>query len=178
MSLHTAINTNDHKQGSAEARVTLVEYGDYECPYCGEAYAIIKKLQKVLGDDLLFVFRNFPLTQMHPDALPAACLAEAAGLQGRFWQLHDLLYENQQDLSAEGMMNYAQRSGLNIEKLNTDSASEQVLTKIDSDIEGGARSGVNGTPTFFINGKRHNDDYEYSTLKKALDKALAEKSLT
>src|ERR1700689_5261984 len=101
------VSAKDHAQGPASAPVTLVEYGDYECPYCGEAYAVLKAVKKQMGDSLRFVFRNFPLSEMHPFALAAAEAAEAAGAQGKFWQMHDMLYENQEQLEPKALVGYA-----------------------------------------------------------------------
>src|SRR3989454_3268008 len=109
------VSERDHAQGRADAPVTLVEYGDYQCPYCGEAYPVVKRLQKALGKKLRFVFRNFPLTQAHPYALLAAEAAEASGLQGKFWQMHDLIYENQVDLEPDILPSWAGKVGLDLE---------------------------------------------------------------
>src|SRR3954471_6549289 len=106
MNLHLPVNENDQKQGNLNAPLVMVEYGDYECPHCGAAYPIVKKLQKHFNDRLLFVFRNFPLTEMHPHALAAARVAEAAALQKKFWQTHDLIFENQQNLSSYQLLSY------------------------------------------------------------------------
>ncbi|MEP7108320.1 MAG: thioredoxin domain-containing protein [Ferruginibacter sp.] len=172
MNLHVAVNESDQKQGSSGAPLTLVEYGDYECPYCGEAYPIIKEIQAYFDDKLLFVFRNFPLAEMHPHALAAAYVAESAARQKKFWEVHDLIYENQQDLSSKQLLNYARSAGADIKKLTADINSAKIMDKVESDMESGARSGVNGTPTFFINGKRHNGNYEFEALKNALEELL------
>jgi protein-disulfide isomerase len=162
----------DHIQGPDDAPVTLVEYGDYECPFCGEAYPIVKQIQKALGPNLRFVFRNFPLTESHPHALHAAQAAEAAVLQNRFWEMHDLLFENQQTLEDGDLITFAQTLGLNMSKWRRDYSSEQVVNKIEADMSGGLRSGVNGTPTFFINGERHDGSFEYSELLAAVQEQL------
>lgn len=172
MNLRVAVNENDQKQGNPQAPVILVEYGDYECPYCGEAYPIIKEIQNYFDDKLLFVFRNFPLAEMHPNALAAACVAESAANQHKFWEVHDLIYENQEDISFNQLMKYARTVGTDIKKLESDMNSLKVINKVEGDMESGARSGVNGTPTFFINGKRHNGNYEFEELKNALEKLL------
>jgi protein-disulfide isomerase len=172
MNLHVAVNDNDQKEGSPKAKLVLIEYGDYECPYCGEVYPIIKEIQKDFGDDLLFVFRNFPLAEMHPNALAAACVAESAGGQQKFWQVHDLIYENQENLSPKQLLSYAGSVGVDLKRLVADMNSSKIMNKVESDMEGGARSGVNGTPTFFINGKRHNEGYDYEVLKRALEQWL------
>ena len=168
MNLHVAVNDNDQKQGNANAPLVLVEYGDYECPHCGAAYPIIKKLQRHFDDRLLFVFRNFPLAEMHPHALAAAQVAEAAALQGKFWPMHDRIFENQNSLSSQQLLNLAHATGANLEQLVKDMRTEKIREKVENDMEGGIRSGVNGTPTFFINGKRYDGYYEYELLKDAL----------
>jgi protein-disulfide isomerase len=161
----------DHIQGSAEAAVTLVEYGDYECPYCGAAYPIIKEVQARMGDRLRFVFRNFPITTSHPHAERAAEAAEAAATQGRFWEMHDLLYENQQRLSDEDLHSYAEQLGLDIAPFDQQMAERAHAERVHEDFISGVRSGVNGTPTFYINGARHDGSYELETLLAALEEA-------
>jgi protein-disulfide isomerase len=165
------VNANDHRQGSADAAWTLVEYGDYECPVCGRAYPIVKQLQKRLGDQLLFVFRNFPLRQIHPHAERAAEAAEFAAADGRFWEMHDLLFENQQDLEDERLFQLAVQIGLSAQKLRRSLGSEIYQGRIDLDFREGIRSGVNGTPTFFINGVRHDGSFDFDTLLRALAEA-------
>ena len=172
MSAPIPVGENDHKQGPAHAALVLVEYGDYECPHCGAAYPIIKKLQQHFGEKMLFVFRNFPLAEMHPHALAAAYVAEASELQQKFWPLHDLIFEHQEHLSDHHLLNYANTAGVDLKKLGIDIRSAPIVDKVEKDMIGGARSGVNGTPTFFINGKRHDGYYEYEALKEALEKAL------
>jgi protein-disulfide isomerase len=161
----------DHIQGPAEAAVTLVEYGDYECPYCGAAYPIIKEIQARMGDRLRFVFRNFPITTSHPHAEHAAEAAEAAATQGRFWEMHDLLYENQQSLEDQHLHGYAERLGLDIEPFDRQLAEHVHADRVHEDFISGVRSGVNGTPTFYINGARHDDSYDLETLLAALERA-------
>jgi protein-disulfide isomerase len=161
----------DHVQGPAEAAVTLVEYGDYECPYCGAAYPIIKKVQERMGERLRFVFRNFPITTSHPHAEQAAEAAEAAAAQGRFWQMHDLLYENQQRLGDEDLRAYAGQLGLEVEPFDQELAEHVHAPRVREDFMSGVRSGVNGTPTFYINGLRYDDSYELDTLLAALERA-------
>jgi protein-disulfide isomerase len=163
----------DHIQGSAEAAVTLVQYGDYECPYCGEAYPIVKDVQSRMGERLRFVFRNFPITTSHPHAERAAEAAEAADAQGKFWQMHDLLYENQRRLRDEDLRTYAERLGLDLELFDKEMAEHVHIGRIHDDFMSGVRSGVNGTPTFYINGVRHDDSYETEILLDALERAAA-----
>jgi protein-disulfide isomerase len=165
--------SRDHIQGSPSAKVTLLEYGDYQCPYCGEAYGIIKKIQKRFGNDLRFVFRNFPLTEVHPFAEVGAEIAEAGGAQGKFWEMHDHLYENQPHLAN---LNFFVEYAENALKLDGEKIREEVVThahtpRIKEDFLSGIRSGVNGTPTLFINDLRHNGDYEYEALEEAIENA-------
>ncbi|MES1221587.1 MAG: thioredoxin domain-containing protein [Bacteroidota bacterium] len=173
MSLHTKVSSTDQKQGNNNAGITFVEYGDYECPHCGDAYPVVKKLQRHFGDDLLFVFRNFPLGEIHPYAAEVACAAEAAGVQGKFWPMHDLIFENQQTLSSRQLLNFGRVIGADIEKLARDMASDAIRDKIENDMQGGIRSGVNGTPTFFINSKRYDGYHDFESLKEVMDKIVS-----
>jgi protein-disulfide isomerase len=161
----------DHIQGPAEAAVTLVEYGDYECPYCGAAYPIIKEVQERMGKRLRFVFRNFPISTSHPHAEQAAEAAEAAAAQGRFWEMHDLLYENQQRLGDEDLRAYADELGLDVGPFDQALAEHVHAPRVREDFMSGVRSGVNGTPTFYINDLRYDDSYELETLLAALERA-------
>ena len=170
--LRVAVTHADHGEGPANAPLVLVEYGDYECPHCGRAYPIVKEIQKTLKKDLRFVFRNFPLAEMHPHALSAAKAAEAAALQDKFWPMHDQIFEHQQHLDDRSLQRYAEALGLEVPRFAADAGSAGVAAHIDGDIEGGARSGVNGTPTFFINGVRHDGSFDYDTLAEALRAAL------
>jgi protein-disulfide isomerase len=165
----------DHIQGPGDAAVTLVEYGDYECPYCGAAYPIIKEVQARMGERLRFVFRNFPITTSHPHAEQAAEAAEAAARQGRFWQMHDLLYENQRRLRDEDLRAYAEQVGLDVEPFDKELAEHVHAARVREDFMSGVRSGVNGTPTFYVNGVRHDDSYDIETLFGALQRAAASK---
>ena len=166
--LTVAVGERDHVQGNADAPLTLVEYGDYECPYCGAAYPIVKEIQRALGDELRFVFRNFPLGEIHPHAVQAAESAEAAAAQGRFWEMHDALYENQRQLRTNDLLSYAQRFGLDVEEFERALNEHTYEPRIQEDFLSGARSGVNGTPTFYVNGVRHDDSYDFDTLVAAL----------
>lgn len=163
------VGENDHVQGPDGARVTLVEYGDYECPHCGRAYLIVKEVQKKMGDKLRFVFRNFPLTRAHPHALHAAEAAEIAATQGKFWEMHDTLFENQNALDDESLIAYAASVGLDVEKFRESLQNGTFEEKVREDFMGGVESGVNGTPTFFINGARFNQPWDEETLLKALE---------
>ncbi|MGB2876206.1 MAG: thioredoxin domain-containing protein [Gaiellaceae bacterium] len=161
----------DHVQGPADAPVTLVEYGDYECPYCGAAYPIVKEVQARMGERLRFVFRNFPITTSHPHAEQAAEAAEAAAAQDRFWEMHDLLYENQRRLRDENLRAYSEEVGLDVERFVRDLAEHVHAARVREDFMSGVRSGVNGTPSFYINGARHDDSYDLETLLSALERA-------
>jgi len=163
----------DHIQGPADAAVTLVEYGDYECPYCGAAYPIVKELQARMGDRLRFVFRNFPISTSHPHAEQAAEAAEAGAVQGRFWEMHDLLYENQRRLRDQDLHAYAEQLGIDVERFDKDLAEHVHAARVREDFMSGVRSGVNGTPSFYVNGARHDDSYDFETLLAALERAAA-----
>ena len=172
MSLKVPVNDRDHVQGSADAKCTLVEYGDYECPHCGHAYPIVKRVQKHFGKKLRFVFRNFPLAEMHPNAESAAETAEFAGAHKKYWEMHDALFENQEQLGGALYLRLAQELGLSAQALREAVENREFLSRVKSDFTGGVRSGVNGTPTFFINGKRHDASFEYADLVEAIDAAL------
>jgi protein-disulfide isomerase len=153
------VGPRDHTQGPDEAPVTLVEYGDYECPYCGMAYPIVKLVQKQAGKLLRFAYRNFPLTEVHPHSEQAAEAAESAGAHGRFWPMHDMLFENQQALGVEALLLYAKAVGVDPRVVATDLANHTYLPRVREDFMSGVRSGVNGTPSFFINGLRFDGDW-------------------
>jgi protein-disulfide isomerase len=169
--LSVPVSARDHVQGSANAPVTLLEYGDYECPYCGEAYPIVKQLQKRLGADVRFVFRNFPLANNHPHAKLAAEAAEVVGAQGKFWEMHDTLYEHQSALTEPDLARYARGLGLDEKTFSTELRRPVYADRVREDFESGIRSGVNGTPTFYINGVRHNGSYELGELLRAIAQA-------
>jgi protein-disulfide isomerase len=170
--LSTAVNAEDHIQGDPSAECSLVEYGDYQCPYCGQAYPIVKRIQSHFGKRLSFVFRNFPLSQMHPWAEPAAEVAEFAGAHGKFWKMHDLLYENQEGLGDALFLKLAETLELSPSQLQTAINEQTYRARVRADFAGGARSGVNGTPTFFINGERHNGPLDFDSLVKAIVRKL------
>jgi protein-disulfide isomerase len=170
--LTVPVSQRDHQQGPEAAPVTLVEYGDYECPYCGEAYPIVKEIKLRLGDRLRFVFRNFPLTQSHPHAEHAAEAAEAAGAQGKFWQMHDYLFEHQQALDDAHLVHYAVALHLDEETFKREVTTHAHANRVREDFMSGVRSGVNGTPTFYINGVRHDASYELETLLAAIEAAM------
>jgi protein-disulfide isomerase len=159
----------DHIQGPADAPVTFVEYGDYECPYCGAAYPIIKEVQSRMADRLRFVFRNFPISTSHPHAEQAAEAAEAAASQGKFWEMHDLLYENQEHLDDADLHRYADQLGLDVGVFDEELAQHVHAERVREDFMSGVRSGVNGTPTFYVNGTRHDGGYQLGELLAALE---------
>jgi protein-disulfide isomerase len=167
--LAVPVSARDHIQGAPSAPVTLLEYGDYECPYCGAAYPIVKELQRRLGAEVQFVFRNFPLANAHPHATMAAEAAEVVGAQGKFWEMHDMLYENQRALTAADLVRYAGRLGVTEEKFSTELRRPVYAERVREDFASGVRSGVNGTPTFYINGIRHNGSYELEELQEAVE---------
>ncbi|WP_159476418.1 thioredoxin domain-containing protein [Dyadobacter sp. 3J3] len=156
--LKPAVSSQDHIQGNAEALIEIVEYGDYQCPHCGTAYAVIKEIQNKFDNQIRFVFRNFPLSESHEFAMPAAVASEAAGLQGKFWEMHDIIFENQNSLNNDGLIKMASEIGLNNEKFRKDIQNPELEKKVESDFESGVRSGVNGTPSFFVNGTKFDGD--------------------
>jgi protein-disulfide isomerase len=158
----------DHIQGSPDGSIKLLEYGDYECPFCGEANAMVKETQRRLGDDLLFAFRNFPLTQIHPHSEHAAEAAEAAAAQGNFWAMHDTLFDNQTALEDEDLAEYAGELGLDKSRLIREVVSSVYASHIREDFKSGVRGGVNGTPTFFIDGERYDGALDFKHLLDAL----------
>lgn len=174
--LAVPVSERDHSRGAATAPVTLLEYGDFECPYCAEAYPIVKEIQRRLGSQLRFVFRNFPLTEVHPHARHAAEAAEAAGAQGKFWEMHDTLYEHQEQLDDASLARYAAALQLDTERFQREMAEHTYWRRVSDDVESGQHSRVRGTPTFFINGIRHDDTYTLDVLLPAVEKALASRS--
>jgi len=163
----------DHVLGPPGAPVTLAEYGDYECPYCGQAHVVLGRLLEAFGDEIRLVFRNFPLTQIHPHAERAAEAAEAAAAQGKFWQMHHTLYEHQDRLDDESLAEYAGLIGLDVPRFVRDMAAGTYAARVREDFLSGARSGVNGTPTFFINGRRHDGPWDAESMTAALEAAGA-----
>jgi protein-disulfide isomerase len=168
------VNMFDHIFGETSASLELVEYGDYECPYCGRAYPIVKNIQQQLGRELKFVFRNFPLRKIHPNSFMASAATEAAGLQDKFWEMHDIIFENQRTLDAENIFLFADKLGLDIERFKNDMKLEPLIKKVESDFESGLRSGVNRTPTFFINGKKYDGDWGKGQLLQDLKGLMAD----
>lgn len=163
------VSKQDHVLGPESAPVTLVEYGDYECPYCGMAHLTVKEVLQLLGDQLRFVFRHFPLIQIHPHAERAAEAAEAAGAQGKFWAMHDTLFEHQRALDDTHLVLYATALDLNKDRFVRELTEHKYADRVIKDLLSGARSGVNGTPTFFINGLRYEGVYDLQTLLTAIN---------
>jgi protein-disulfide isomerase len=171
--LRVPVTQHDRVLGLANAPVTLVEYGDYECPFCGAAYPIVYQVLRHFGPKLRYVFRHFPLTQAHPDAKPAAETAEFAGAHKCFWEMHDGLYENQDRLGTPLLFSLAGTLGLSEAELRDALATDKYAPKVKSDFLGGVHSGVNGTPSFFINRRLHEGTYEFSDLMSAIGSHLS-----
>ena len=165
------VSEQDHSQGPAIAAVTLVQYGDYECPYTRQSTTVVRAIQQQLGDQLRFVFRNFPLTEIHPHALHAAFAAEAAAAQGKFWEMHDYIFHHQHTLEDSDLEQFAEAVGLDMQQYAHAMAERRSLARIEEDVEGGDRSGVQGTPTFFINGVMYRGSWEKDALLAALQAA-------
>jgi protein-disulfide isomerase len=170
--LAVPVTEQDHAQGPPDAPVTLVEYGDYECPWCGRTFPLIKRLQSELGDQLRVVYRNFPQSSTHPHASVAAQAAEAAAAQGKFWEMHDVLFEHQDELNTPDLVHYGLRIGVEVYRFQADLASERFGARVQADYDGGVRSGVTGTPTIFINGRRYAGKLEYDPMLSAVRDAL------
>lgn len=170
------VSERDHLRGSATALVTLVDYGDYECPYCGEVYPVVEELQQALGDRLLFALRHFPLAQMHPHAQAAAEAAEAAGAQDMFWEMHAALYTHQHALDGAHLLKYAIAIGLDPTAFREALVARSFENRVREDFLSGVRSGVNGTPTFFIDGVRYDGPRDFGSMLLVLAEAAAEKS--
>ena len=167
--LKVPVTAEDHIVGDPDAEVTLLEYGDYECPHCGRAHPIVKRVQQRFGPRLRFVFRNFPLTQAHPHAQTAAEAAEFAGTHGRFWEMHDRIYENQDRLGLPLLLALAEELGLDPQALRDALTAGTFESRVRRDFMSGVRSGVNGTPTFFVNERRHDGPWEFEDLVRALE---------
>ena len=171
--LTVPVGPDDHSIGREDAPLTLVEYGDFQCPHCGRAYPTVKELQRRLGAQLRFVFREFPLTMIHPEAEHAAEAAEAAAAQRAFWQMHDRLFERQFALDDDHLVEYADELGLDSERIRGELAAGTYTPNVREDFMSGIKSGVNGTPTFYINGIRHEGGYDLESLLTALGSAAA-----
>jgi protein-disulfide isomerase len=174
--LKAPVTSADHIRGPAQAPVTLVEYGDYECPFCGAAAPIVDLVREHFGNRLRFVFRHFPLTAMHPHAESAAETAEFAGANGLFWEMHDSLFENQDKMGASLLIALAEALGLSGIALQHALVTRTYAPKVRADFLGGVRSGVNGTPCFFVNNERHDGSFAYEELVDAIAKHLPAKA--
>jgi protein-disulfide isomerase len=163
----------DHIRGAQDAPVTLIEYGDYECPYCGQAETVVRELLSSFGDDLRYVWRNLPLNDVHPNTQMAAEAAEAAAAQGKFWEMHDLMLSNQDDLLPEDLGRYAEQIGLDMDRFWDEVDRHEYAGRVAEDVASADASGVAGTPSFFINGKRHQGAYDVATLTRAVKAARA-----
>mgnify|MGYP005909459901 CR=1 FL=1 len=157
MSLH--VTEKDHILGPAEAPIEIVEYADYQCPYCKKAFYIMQDILKEQGDNIRFVFRNFPLEEVHPYALHAAIAAEAASGQGKFWEMHDILLENQRELDDAHLIEYARIIDMDVEKFRHDFSLESYVRKVQEDYASGEKNGVDSTPTFFVNGRKYEGNW-------------------
>jgi len=169
--LAVPVTARDHARGPQSAPVTLVEYGDFQCPHCGSAYPVVAQLQQRFGDRLRFVFRHFPLTNVHPQAQPAAEASEWAAAQGKFWEMHDGLYQQQKDLSEPRLLSLAEQLELDTASLARTLKEHLFFARVKEDFLGGIKSGVKGTPAFFLDDTRHQGDA--STLAAAIEAALA-----
>jgi protein-disulfide isomerase len=169
--LSVPLSEHDHVIGPATAPAELVEYGDYECPYCGQAEMVIRELLDAFGDDLRYVWRHLPLNDVHPHAQLAAEAAEAAAAQGTFWQMHDYLLTHQDGLVEGDLARYAEEIGLDADRFRDELRRREYAERVDDDVETADSSGVAGTPTFFINGRRHQGAYDIASLRYAVSAA-------
>ena len=168
--LVVSVHSRDHAIGPPDAPATLVEYGDYQCPYCAMAHPVVMHLLRQMGPDLRYVFRHFPLSTIHPFALPAAEAAEPAGAQGRFWEMHDILFRHQDRMA--DLPGLSSALDLDVGRVVDDLVNHVHAPKIRQDFMSGVRSGVNGTPTFFINGVRHDGSYDLASLMEAIEESV------
>jgi len=171
--LSMPVGAQDHVLGPANAPVTLLEYGDYECPYCAKAFPVVKRLAADFGPKLRVVFRHFPQNSVHPQAGVAAQVAEAAAAQGKFWEMHDLLYENQEKLAEIDFTHFALKLGLEVYRFQSDLEREIFAPHVAEDFRGGLRSGVSGTPAFFINALRYEGEPVFEPMREAIERAAA-----
>jgi len=167
--LAVPVGERDHVRGTASAETTLVEYGDFECPYTRRARPVVRRLRQEFGDRLLFVFRNFPLTRIHPHAQAAAEAAEAAAAQGHYWEMHDMLFDNQRALEDEDLRRYASELGLDMARFGRELEEHSHAHRVNEDVRSALKSGVQGTPTFFVDGLRHDGPNDLATLRAALE---------
>jgi protein-disulfide isomerase len=169
--LKVPVTADDHSMGEQDAKFTLVEYGDYQCPDCGMAYPMVKKVQKHFGKDLRFVYRNFPLTEIHELAEPAAEAAEFAASEGKFWEMNHAIFEHQRRLSLAALVKLAEGLGLDSDQAEAAIEDQQFASRIAKDVKGGEQAGVHGTPTFFINGVQYEGEWDYEDLVAAIEAA-------
>ncbi len=175
----TNAQASSHIDGLKDSKITLVEYGDFQCPACKSYYPLIGQLKQTYGDRVAFQFRHYPLTQIHPNAFIGSRAAEAAGKQGKFFEMHDLLYENQETWSTSSnpttvLEGYAQQLGLNLDQFKTDSAASETAGIINADMKAGQSAGVNSTPTFVLNGKKiDKNPQSVEEFNKLIDEAIA-----
>ena len=169
--LAVPVTANDHIQGGTHAPITLVEYGDFQCPHCAMAHATVKRLLHRFGDRMRYVYRNFPLTEIHPHAGHAAEAAEAAAAQGHFWPMHDYLFEHQHQLEDGDLHTYAAHLGLDVARFDREMRAHAHAPRVGADMRSGDESGVEGTPTFFVNGVLHTASWELEPLLAAIERA-------
>jgi protein-disulfide isomerase len=169
------VTESDHALGPANAAVTLVEYGDYECPDCLNAFPIVQQLQEKFGDRMRFVFRHFPRNSIHPHAGVAAQAAEAAALQGKFWEMHEIIFRNQHRLGDVDFGNLALKVGAELYSFESAVQSKAVVQRVEQDYQGGQRSNVRGTPTFFINGREYTGKKDFESLSAAVQEAIGQR---
>ena len=174
----SAISDSENIKGDKDAKATLIEYSDFQCPACGAYHPILKKVTDNLGAQVRFAYIHFPLPQ-HKNAKLAATVAEASGKQGKFWEMHDLIFQNQSDWSEEKnasviFAKYANDLGLDLEQFQKDLTSEEIKAKIESDYKSGVKAGVNSTPSFFLNGKKMENPRNYDDFKNAIEQALGQ----
>jgi protein-disulfide isomerase len=166
--LKPPVSEQDHVKGDIHAPVVLVEYGDFQCPHCGAAFPIVNHIEETYKKKLAFVFRHFPLAESHPYAQAAAVASEAAANQGKFWQMHSLIYKNQNELGLEMLLALAQSLKLDMKIFQQDFKDPKLFKKVEDNFESGIVSGVNGTPSFYINGTKYNGAYDYESLSEAI----------
>ncbi len=171
------VNKQDHIKGVRNAAIQLVEYGDYQCPHCAAAHPIVNAIERLFNGRMAFVYRHFPLAEAHPWAEAAAIAAEAADRQGKFWLMHNMLFQYQQQLSPRALLVFAEELELNIKSFKADISDPALAEKVESHFESGVRSGVNGTPSFFINGYKYNGSYDFDSLSAAIGAMLTENHL-
>jgi protein-disulfide isomerase len=166
------VGPTDHAEGPGHAKVTLVEYGDFECPTCGQAYHAVEMLRKHFAGRMRFVFRNYPLREAHPHAELAAEAAEAAGGQGKYWQMYALLFENQLHLKPNNLRHYAEKLELDLSRYDFEMEDHVYLQRVQEHIKSGKDSGIRGTPAFFVNGRLHDASFGFEHLQAAIEVAL------